>query len=244
MDQTIYGQAQARREGRQVPTSLDPFDPGRRRDRAIEDPLGPINGGVASGSGSNRGDKHRRHAPEMAEFGILDGPANKKRRTGNDPFPAPAGTNQSRGLMDAKVDGGEVVIDPRLAATAASGSMAQQRSASPQHAQNIKRDPNAQHVSASGHTSMMPPANMNHSSINGYGPPPVGAMSSASLSAGPQQPPPAGHLMPSSASGASSQQQPRPGASWGYQFPTGATPGMQPSENRNRYLAGMAAARN
>lgn len=245
MDQTIYGQAQARREGRQVPTTLDPFESGRRRERANEEALAALNGTGAA----NRGDKHRRHVPDIPEFQPVDGPVVKKRKTA-ETYHSSTNGQQPRSLMDVKVDGADGNIDPRLGSTSASGSLVHHRSVSPQ---NQKRDATTNPLTSGSASSMMPPPSMTQSSVSGFSSAPVTGrtgdtgnhlMGSASLSAGPQQPPQAGHLSSPSASAPSGHQQQPASSSWGYRFPTGATPGLPSTENRNRYLAGMAAARN
>ncbi|KAJ9109861.1 hypothetical protein QFC19_001840 [Naganishia cerealis] len=256
MDQTIYGQAQAqaRREGRQVPTSMDPFESGRRRERGPEDLEAAMNGMIAGvGPGSNRGDKHRRHIIEHGDYVPTDGSNAKKRKTGNDGYQLQPSANPSRSLMDVKVDGGDAGVDPRLSATAASGSIMHHRSASPQHAANPRREPpppNPLIASAPG----LPTSSQSliHPPISSFGAAPMGGqmsegsslIGSSSLSAGPQQQPTTGQSMSMTLPpGSTPQQQPTTG-SWGYRFPSGATPGMPSNENRNRYLAGMAAARN
>lgn len=255
MDQTIYGQAQAqaRREGRQIPTSMDPFDAGRRRDRVPEDIDAAMNGMITGGPGGHRGDKHRRQFAEHGDFSSTDGPTTKKRKTGTDAYQLQANVNPSRSLMDVKVEMVESGVDPRLTATAAAGSLIHHRSASPQHAANARRElapPNPLIASAPGLSASL--QSHSHPPSSGFGAPPLGGpiidgnsqVVSSTLSAGPQQQPMSGQAMPTTAStGSVSQQQP-PTGSWGYRFPSGATPGMPSSENRNRFLAGMATARN
>ncbi|KAJ9106292.1 hypothetical protein QFC21_001437 [Naganishia friedmannii] len=256
MDQTIYGQAQAqaRREGRQIPTSMDPFDAGRRRDRVPEDMETGMNG-MMSGPGNNsRGDKHRRQLAEHVDFGPTDGPTTKKRKTGSDGYQLQASANPSRSLLDVKVEMAESGVDPRLTATAAAGSLTHHRSASPQHAANARRElapPNPLIASAPGLS--VSSHSFNHAPTSGFGATQLGGpvgegnsqIGSSSLSAGPQQQQlVTGPPMPLTTPGGSiSQQQPTTG-SWGYRFPSGATPGMPSSENRNRFLTGMATARN
>ncbi|KAJ9124284.1 hypothetical protein QFC22_001084 [Naganishia vaughanmartiniae] len=256
MDQTIYGQAQAqaRREGRQIPTSMDPFDTGRRRERVPEDMEAAMNGMIASGPGSHRGDKHRRQVGEHGDFGPVDGPTTKKRKTGNDGYQLQPSANPSRSLLDVKVEMAESGVDPRLAATAASGSMIHHRSASPQHAANARRElapanpliASAPGLSASSQSfGHPPPSGFGATQLGG----PVGEGSShivsSSLSAGPQQQPVNGQSMSLTApAGSIPQPPPTTSGSWGYRFPTGATPGIPSSDNRSRFLAGMATARN